>query len=125
MTPGIYNLDIYRGDTYNWTFNLWFDTAQTLPADLTGVLALAEIRTKPAGSLMATLNCTVTLPNIIKMILAPDQSMLLSPKATVWDLQLTYPDGSVGTVLAGSVTVTMDVTDSSPCVYTPPPQVCP
>jgi hypothetical protein len=30
----------------------------------------------------------------------------------VWDLQLTFPDSSVKTVVAGVVTITPDVTDS-------------
>jgi hypothetical protein len=30
----------------------------------------------------------------------------------VWDLQLTFPNGDVRTVVAGTVTTTGDVTDS-------------
>ena len=64
--PGAYDLEVYRGDTYEWIFTLWANTARTDPVDLTGATVAAEIRDRPAGTAIVPLTTTVTLPNIIK-----------------------------------------------------------
>jgi len=111
--PGDYPLDLYHGDSYNWQFKLWTDEAKTQALDLTGVTVKAEIRDKPAGLAIYPLDCTVALPNVIEAILPANMSDTL-PIGTdmVWDIQLTYPNGSVNTLLAGKVSVTQDVTDA-------------
>jgi hypothetical protein len=111
MTPGKFALAIYRGDSYRWQFKLWSDAAKTQPVDLTGVEVKAEIRDKAAGKVLGAMTCDVTVPNIIDASLSATDTAAL--KSGVWDLQLTYPGGDVGTVLAGAVTVTVDVTDSA------------
>ena len=111
MTPGNYPLVIYRGDSYKWQFKLWSDTAKTQPVDLTGVTVKAEIRDRPGGNLLGTLACAITMPNVINASLTSTDTALLTSGA--WDMQLTYSDGEVSTVLSGLVTVTMDVTDSA------------
>jgi hypothetical protein len=111
MTPGNYPLAIYRGDSYKWQFKLWSDAAKTQPVDLTGVTVKAEIRDKPAGTLLGTLACAITMPNIINASLTSTDTASLTSGA--WDMQLTYSDGEVSTVLSGLVTVTLDVTDSA------------
>jgi len=111
MTPGSYPLTLYRGDSYRWAFVLWADSTKLTPADLTGVIAKAEIRDKPGGAKIVPMVCGVSLPNTISMSLDAASSALL-PLVGVWDLQLTYPTSEVATVLAGAVTVTPDVTDS-------------
>jgi hypothetical protein len=112
MMPGPYSLVLYRGDTAHWRFILWLDTAKTQPADLTGATAKAQIRDKPAGAVIVELVCTVELPNVVVMDLDAAASSTLPPKG-VWDLQMTYASGDIVTILAGSVTVTPDVTDST------------
>jgi hypothetical protein len=110
MNPGSCNLDIYRGDTKRWQFKLWADIARTQPADLTGVTVNATIRDKAlGGSYEIALACTVTLPNIINMVLTASQSRSL-PAVGVWDLQLTYLSGDIYTVLKGAAIMTQDVT---------------
>jgi len=114
MTPGKYPLSLYRGDSYSWSFVLWTDTDKTLPADLTGVTAKAQIRDRPGGTKeIITLACEVVMPNTVAMILDAASSARLATTAAVWDLQLTYESGEVATILAGAVTVTADVTDST------------
>jgi hypothetical protein len=111
MMPGDYPLALYRGDSYKWDFTLWADAAKTIPADLTGATAKAEIRDAPAGATIVTMTCTIST-NVVHMALSAAASAAL-PAAGVWDLQLTYStSGDVTTVLAGKVTVTPDVTDS-------------
>ena len=113
MRPGVFNLVLYRGDTYRWQFVLWTDDAKTDPADLSDVTVEAEIRNTFAGLSVLPMACVVTEPNIIDMTLeATDWTGWAHDKA-VWDLQLTYGDGSVFTALKGTVTVAPDVTDSS------------
>ena len=111
MMPGQLPFALYRGDTARWRFTLWLDTAKTQPADLTDATAKAQIRDKPAGAVIVALVCAVELPNVVTAELTADASRTLPAKG-VWDLQMTYADGSVVTILAGPVTVTPDVTDS-------------
>lgn len=110
-TPGNYPLKLYRGDTYRWQFKLWDDPEKTIPTDLTGVTPKAEIRDKPSGAIKAPITTSVTAPNIIEAILTAADCANLPVKGA-WDLQLTYANGDVSTVLAGTVDVTLDVTDS-------------
>ena len=112
MTPGAYSLTLYRGDSYHWQFTLWSDANKMQPVDLTGVTAKAEIRDRSGGSTIVPLTCTVVMPNIVNAQLT-SAACTTVPAAGVWDLQLTYMNGDVTTVLAGGVTVTPDVTDST------------
>lgn len=114
MIPADYNLTLYRGDTGRWQFKLWSDNAKTQPIDLAGVAADATIRDKPTfGSYATALDCTITAPNIIDMVLTAEQSRDLPAKG-VWDLQLTYPSGDIVTPLKGTVVVTQDITYTDP-----------
>jgi hypothetical protein len=113
MTPGDYPLALYRGDTYKWQFVLWADAGKTTPADLTGVTVKAEIRDRPGGTKIIPMTCAVVMPNKIDATLDASASRAV-PATGAWDLQLTYPSGDVATVLAGAVTATLDVTDSTP-----------
>jgi hypothetical protein len=115
MIPGSYPLTLYRGDSGRWRFVLWNDPLKRVPADLTDVVAKAEIREQAGGLTITPLQCTVELPNAVSMVLAASASAQL-PAMGAWDLQLTYPDGTVATILAGSVSVIADVTDSTPAV---------
>jgi hypothetical protein len=109
MMPGNYSLTVYRGDTSRWSFILWADAFKTSPADLTGVTARSQIRTRPGGDVVLTLAPTVSLPNMIGIAISAAQCATL-PSRAVWDLQLTYPTGDVVTVIAGAVNATADVT---------------
>jgi hypothetical protein len=117
MPPGKYDLSLYRGDTGEWRFVLWEDPEMTIPVDLTGVMAKSEIRDKSGGTLIVDLGCTVIPPNSVDVVLAAADS-LECPSKGVWDLQLTYADSSVHTVIGGDVTTTADVTDSVPAPAT-------
>ncbi|OYD64834.1 UNVERIFIED_ORG: hypothetical protein BDU10_7455 [Burkholderia sp. CF145] len=114
MKPGNYPLDIYRGDTYRWQFTLWSDADKTQPVDLTGVIARSQIRDKPAGKLLANIDCAITMPNVILATLTADECAKLSGSTCAWDLQLEWPNTDITTLLAGAVALTIDVTDSAP-----------
>ena len=113
MKPGVYNLDLYRGDSYTWRFMLWQDAPGGTPVDLTDVMVAAEIRDKPAGNVVMSMDCEITLPNIIDVRLAAALWTSGPAKAGEWDLELTYPSTEVQTVIAGKVKITGDVTHST------------
>lgn len=111
MTPGKFDLDLYRGDSYDWRFTLWSDTAQTVPADLTGATVKCEIREASAGVIVVPLGAVIVQPNFIDVSVVPADYATI-PSKGVWDLQITGVDTKVHTVVAGAVNVTGDVTDS-------------
>jgi hypothetical protein len=111
MTPGSYDLCIYRGDTGRWRFVCWQDAARTMPSDFTGAVAAAQIRDRPGGNMVTQLYCAVTDPNMVDVAVLPADSANLPPRG-VWDLQLTYASSDVRTLVAGKVLVTGDVTQA-------------
>jgi len=113
MTPADFPLELYRGDSGHWQFKLW--AGGGFPYDLTGVTAKSQIRDRPGGTKITDLVCVITLPNIIDVQLLAADSQNLLPKGA-WDLQITNGSGEVLTPVAGAVTVTPDVTDSTPPV---------
>lgn len=112
MTPGKFDLNLYRGDTYSYRFRLWQDKDRTIPVDLAGSSVEAEIRDKLNGSTFVNLDCVITTPNIIDMYLRADMWPCISPAGGVWDLEVTFADGEVKTQVAGNVAVRADVTNS-------------
>jgi hypothetical protein len=117
MQPGRHTLVIYRGDTYHWQFQLWMDAERTQPVNLTDAQVKSEIRNRPGGTVIVELELQLELPNIIHATLPAAASSRVPTLGASWDLQITYPNGDVQTVLTGGVTVTPDITDSTP----PPP----
>lgn len=116
MTPGRYDLVLYRGDSYSWTFQLWSDPEKTVAISLTGATVAAEFRDKSEGTVVVTFGTTVTLPNTIDVEMTAEQ-WTGAPTGGVWDLEVTFPDASVRTMVAGKVSVTADVTNSSPTTF--------
>jgi len=109
---GKYDLVLYRGDSYTRRVRLWEDDLKTDPVDLTGATVAAEFRDKSGGTNVVALDCTITLPNIIDVSITPDM-WVGAPTSGAWDLEVTYASGAVITYLAGKVTVTPDVTNST------------
>jgi hypothetical protein len=118
MTPGTYDLCIYRGDTGRWRFICWQDAAKTMPSDLTGATAAAQIRDRPGGNMVTQFYCGVTAPNTVDVAVLPADTANLPPRG-VWDLQLTYASSDIRTLVAGKVLVTGDVTQTA----VPPPVI--
>ena len=113
MTPGKYDLDLYRGDSYGWRVILWDDDDKTVPTDLTGAVVEAEFRDKPGGAAIVNFETSITLPNVIDVRFTAEL-WENAPCKGVWDLEITFPGGNVMTPLAGRVTVAADITNSTP-----------
>ena len=111
MIPGKYDLQLYRGDTFKWTVKLWQDAKQTVPVDLTGATIKAEYRAQTGGTPIVAITTALVLLNTINLTF-PAAAWASAPNGGIWDLQITMPDASVNTVLAGNVQVIGDVTDS-------------
>ena len=114
MQPGIFQLDIYRGDTCHWRFLFW--DAGNNPIDLSNVAAKSQIRNQPGGAAIIDLTCNVTYPNIVDVTLTAAESAEFYTNGITkgaWDLQLTFISGDILTPVGGPVVVTPDVTDST------------
>lgn len=101
-------LRLYRGNSYSWQVRTWADEAHTQVIDLTGATAAAQL--EGPGAILE-LVVAVELPNLINVEL-PASSWLAVEAFGLnrWDLQLSWDDGRVFTLLAGTVSVTDDVT---------------
>lgn len=108
---GIFDLNLYRGDSYTWRFVLWADENRTEPVDLSDATVEAEIREKSAGVSITSLDCAITLPNVIDVSVTPVMYLTIPAKA-MWDLELTFDGTRVHTPIKGAVAVTPDVTGS-------------
>ena len=103
--PAMMPLDLYRGDDYTMQVRLWSDSAHSIPIDLDGVSARAEIR---QGETVMVLDVTIALPNLIDIVLDSDD-WTLAPGSAHWDLQLQFVDGMKYTMLAGAVSIGGDI----------------
>jgi hypothetical protein len=99
-------LRLYRGDSYSWQVRVWADEAHTSAVDLTGATAAGAVAGVDGA---IALDCAVTLPNLIDVLL-PAAGWNGTANPSRWDLQLSWSDGRVYTLLAGPVSVQDDVT---------------
>lgn len=101
------NIKAYQGDTFSP--ELTFTDANDDPLDFTDVVFKMQIRKKD-GTLMQTLlqdtDLTVTLPNIISFGTIID----VEKGVYEYDLQGTWSDDSVVTLLGGQFEVVKEVT---------------
>lgn len=124
LFPGILDLTIYRGDSYEWQIVLQ-DPAGVL-IDITNWQFHAEVRRSVDGLLLAgftVLEAVTTaetravpivppgtpIPGTLWLRLPSDQSRLVENQS-VWDLQAVEETGWVRTILRGIITVENDVT---------------
>ena len=114
MLPGTRDITIYRGDTFVLNARLrqkTIDGQAGLPLDLTGATVSAQIRvsTESTGVPLATFTGDLgTDIGTVQLSLTPVQTSTLVPG--VYDMQVTFADGTVTTFLKGSVSVIPDVT---------------
>lgn len=121
--PGPYDLEIYGGGSLDRTFALFQDEAETIPVNLTGYRAIAQIRSSyyPAGTLYATFGTnspysgiTIPTPANGEIVLGTIDRTLLDAcpqdRTLVWDLFIYVVGGVELPVLAGNCIVHKYVT---------------
>ena len=107
--PTPVNLALYQGDDFY--MDLTVDNPDGTPADLTGAVASALIRSAPgaADPPMATITATVDVAlSVVHLHLPHTEAANLAAGGAAWDCQIATPD--VTTLAAGRVTVTAQVT---------------
>jgi hypothetical protein len=100
MTPPVYPLTVFQGDTGHWRICLWLDRGKTIPVDLNDVLVAAFIEERP-------LLVEVELPNVIQLTLPAFVSDTLPPMSR-WTLRLKRDNGDVQTICRGPVRVVVN-----------------
>jgi hypothetical protein len=118
-TPATYNLNIYQGDTFAFTFRLRStnpDGSLGAYVNLTGCTAKSQIR-DGSGTLIVELTAEIldqsTTLGGVTLSLTHDQTAALEVESgLLWDVQITTAGGVVTTYLKGTVTVTAEVTQS-------------
>lgn len=119
MQPAEQDIEIYQGDTFDLFLRLKKLTAPLTYTyiDLTDAVPKAQVRaTADAVGVLAEFTCAlsdqVATPGGLLAVLSKVQTAALAstPPDFVWDLEITFANGDVKTILAGKVTVTKQVT---------------
>lgn len=103
------NLSIYRGDTGRFRITVTNDDES--PADLTGATWDADIRnTAAAGAVLANFDVVPVVgdDSSVDVILNETQAEQLPSGTLSYDVEMRL-DGEVITLVAGTITVTQDV----------------
>ena len=114
-TPGNYSFPVYAGDTL--TFDLTYKEGEVdaeVGKTLTGATLLCEIAAERGGVAVTTMTATAdadqtTYPGKMNLLLSATNSALLTGNTYVYDVQVTWADTTVQTILQGTLTVTQDV----------------
>ena len=110
MTVKTAHLDLYQGDDAAWTAVV--RDASGVLLDLAAITPRAQIRRKVADAdpvIVYEIPIEVISAGTMKLNIPHDVSETLNGKY-VWDLQLTDAAGSITTILAGNVNITLEVT---------------
>lgn len=111
MTPGIYNITAYRGDTLQRTITLLDSSSQ--PIDLSTAAVKIEVRTKPDGDIKLTMTegDGITVGGAGNNIISISKVVSITDAcALYYDLQATFSSGVVSTYLKGNFNVVKDIT---------------
>lgn len=119
-TPATQNITLKRGDSWDLLARVKGKNAlgDLVYLDLTGCTPKAQIRASedaetPIAEITCTLTDQVTLAGGILLRLEDTATAALAPTTSAkWDLEIKWPgvNGDRKTVLAGTVTITADVT---------------
>jgi len=71
----------------------------------------AQVIYKDSGAAEITLDTSIAEEVTFGMILSAGETSVLLPRAYVYDIEITKPDGDVFTFIEGVITVTSQVTD--------------
>ena len=115
--PTRYNFAVYQGDDMSFfvTYKegpVGSEVGKTLAG---GTIASQIKALDKTGAAVATLTCTadadqVTNPGKMEVALTDINSALLTGTSYSYDIEVTWADGLVQTILDGTISVTKDVT---------------
>jgi len=114
------DIQFRQGDTWSRPFTLGANDDSVpptfIPWDLTGWVGHSQIRKTSADSGDSLAELTVIVDpdqttNTGKFVVTLDKTAsTLLPKNCMWDIEFTQPDGTRKTYMAGSMTVTREIT---------------
>ena len=107
--PGSYSFSYYRGDTSQFVIRPKTSNGETF--DLAGYTAAFTIANQsgPSGTQTAAVTVVNTTTDIVTCTITPAIGRTLSEGTYVYDVQITNGT-QIYTLLAGSITVTNDIT---------------
>lgn len=108
--PSNFDLVLYKGDYFPLRVTLK-DPVTTLPIDLTGYTAAAQIRTDFEDPIAYDFEVAIT-PGIgqVDLLLSSATSETIPAGSYVWDFEVTDPSGNVRTYITGDVQMLNEVT---------------
>jgi hypothetical protein len=113
--PAEYNFNVYQGDTVTFTLTYKEGTLNAeVGVDLTDATMLCMIAPAKGGAIVTTMTATaaadqVATPGKMSVVLSGANSALLRGPSYVYDLQVTWADLTVQTLISGVLTVTSEV----------------
>lgn len=119
VTAGEYPLYIERGATFvrRFTWNTTDINGNTVPVDLTGCVARAQIRPKAgAPTLLVDFSTdgTIAIPSptegYVDLYLSDETTTQIEAKKGRWDLEIAWATGEVTRLLEGEVEFSAEVT---------------
>lgn len=115
--PATYSITIYQGDSYSLLLRIKArdENGVMQYQDLTSTTPKAQIRlTAASNTVLAEFDADVTdqvaLRGGVLLVLSPTQTAALTDPVMVWDCEVTYPDATKKTFLAGPVNLIKQVT---------------
>lgn len=110
--PGVYNIQTYLDDTLDMSFQFNDNADVPAPIDLSTATLKMQVRKKPGDPVLfeATEADGITIGGVGNNIVTISKICDAPAGVYVWDLQATFASGIVRTYLAGSFTVTADIT---------------
>lgn len=112
MAAGKYNMLIQQGVSYNQTITLK-DSITGTPVDISGCSAAAMIRgnyndVEPAAIFTTFIGSGTD--GAIQISLTPSQTSNIAIERGLYDIELTYPNGTKDRILQGNVVISKEVT---------------
>jgi hypothetical protein len=105
-----YHFEHIAGDTLKLTLNL---SSGGAPLDLTGATAKAAVRKRYEDATYAVtpddVQVTVDAANSRVLVVIPGSKIQVASGKYVYDVEMTYQDGTVQTLVVGEITMYPDV----------------
>lgn len=104
-----HNISLVRGD--DWRYEIPVVDSNNTPFDFTGYTSPQSELRRNIDDPNPIATFTVTLSTgIIKLTLAKASTALIEPGTYLYDIQLTFPDTTLQTIIRGDFRVVADVT---------------